>query len=452
MKADKPNIFIKSSILISVLAGQITANATLQVDTNLGESIVPIQVRGKPSEACVIPFHFQDANYSAKDREQEIKLCAIDQYRTAGVCAKTNSSNPGLNFHTLPPDTSIEQLEANACELPGSKKAAKYKLSTSCSYSPSLLAYYHISRILGGIAQVPVAVLRTFDRDRHIQIGQQAVNSLEPGDLIAQTWRYLLNQLKAGPQSSKRDLLFTEDFNQSYGSLQWNPSGEEFYNEFFSGGADNISRAINFKNKSLPASLLKDHRHVSQFIGRELTVQNLQKMIQIKDASEMILLDALLNQQDRFGNIHYQSESYFLDSTDLDATGSPRLKSKKKPTEDEAQYMTTVKRMILKDNDCGVAKENIAIKAGLPDIVNHLDPKTYVRLQRLEKVIDQPETITFFMTGLQFTKRDYASFRKNVKYMAEKTKLACQAGQLNLDLDLQNHFSTLPLLQVGCDF
>ena len=53
-------------------------------------------------------------------------------------------------------------------------------------------------------------------------------------------------------------------------------------------------------------------------------------MIYMQDASEMILLDTLLNQQDRFGNIHFEFESYLYDLADLDANGKPKLKSKSK--------------------------------------------------------------------------------------------------------------------------
>lgn len=439
------------ALLLTTLAAQVSAQAALKIDEGLGEKIVSIPVAGKRSAICVIPFHFEGAKYSKKDLEREQTLCSLNESHNAGVCAKTNSSNPGLNFHTLPGNMSVSQLEAAKCEANGSKKIGKYKLSTSCSYSPSILAYYHVSRILGGVAEVPVSVLRTFDLQRHIQIGQQAVKSLKSSDLIAQTWNSLLSQLRAGNQASKRNQLLTENFDQSYGALSWNPSNESFYKEFFAGGSDQISRAIGFRDRTAVASLLKNQRHVSEFIGRQFTAQNLQKMVQMKDASEMIILDTLLNQQDRFGNIHFEMESYFFDMADRNQDGTPKLKSKGNLNPDEAKQALTVKKMILKDNDCGVSKLNIASQARLPDIVKHLDPVTYSRLQQLARAVDHSQIAGMFIRGLGFTQNDYAGFSQNVKFLAAKFRQACQAGQLKLDLNLQNHFSNQPLKEVSCD-
>src|SRR5262249_49505360 len=148
----------------------------------------------------------------------------------------------------LPQGATPNQVEAARCKTAGAKMVAKYKLSTSCSYTPSILGYYHVSRMLGGIADVPPAVLRTFDLQNHIALGRTALAQTASGTLIHQTWAGLMAQLTAGTNSNRRDFLFTDDFAQSYGALSENPKKEDFYKEFFNGGATSVARARNFRD------------------------------------------------------------------------------------------------------------------------------------------------------------------------------------------------------------
>src|SRR5262249_54188011 len=187
------------------------------------------------------------------------------------VCPKLNSTNPGLDIHSLPQGSTPDQVEAARCKIAGAHKIAKYKLSSSCSYTPSILGYYHVSRMLGGIADVPPSVLRTFDLQNHISIGRAALAQTSSGSLIHQTWASLMAQLTAGAASKRRDLLLTDDFAQSYGALSENPTDESFYKEFFNGGANNVSRAANFRDKNPIAAMLARNADISTVVGRNFT-------------------------------------------------------------------------------------------------------------------------------------------------------------------------------------
>ena len=105
-----------------------------------------------------------------------------------------------------------------------------------------------MSRMLGGIGNVPPTVLRTYDLKNHIALGHKALDQTKSGTLIHQTWAGLVAQLTAGARANRRDFLLTDDFAQSYGVLSANPTKEEFYKEFFNGGANNVARAQNFRN------------------------------------------------------------------------------------------------------------------------------------------------------------------------------------------------------------
>ncbi len=441
-------------LLLSVaFLGPMLAHATLSTHSQRGEKIVDVPVPGRIAEVCVVPRHFIGGEYSDKDAEVETQLCNIDEYTNAAVCPKLNSTNPGIDFYSLPQGGTPSSVEAARCKTTDAKKIAKYKLSTSCSYTPSILGYYHMSRMLGGIANVPPAVLRTFDLQNHIALGRAALAQTASGTLIHQTWAGLMAQLTAGANGNRRDFLLTDDFAQSYGALSENPTKENFYNEFFNGGATNVARALNFRDKNPIVAMLSRNVDISALVGRNFTTENVQKMVQLKDAADLIAIDTLMNQQDRFGNIHYLLTYYYLDANDLNPDGSAKLKSSKNLTPEQAAQLgaVQVKEMLLKDNDCGVAKDNIAKQTSLADRIAHIDPSTYRLILHLESVADSAETNQFFVEEMVFTTNDYANVRKNLKDLAKKLNQACLQGRLKLDLDLQAHFSTQPSKAQSCN-
>jgi hypothetical protein len=444
-----------TQLLLLLLAslGPAFANASVSAHLPRGEKIVDLPVPGRNAEVCVIPKHFVGGGYSERDIKVETKLCNIDEHTNAAVCPKLNSTNPGVDFYSLPQGDTPNQVEATRCKSAGAKKIAKYKLSTSCSYTPSILGYYHVSRMFGGIADVPPAVLRTFDLQNHIALGRTALAQTGSGTLIHQTWAGLMAQLTAGTNGNRRDFLLTDDFAQSYGALSENPTKENFYQEFFNGGATNVARALNFRDKNPIVAMLARNVDISTLVARNFVIENVQKIVQLKDAADLIVIDTLMNQQDRFGNIDYLTTYYYLDANDLNQDGSAKLKSSESLTPEEAARVgaVQVKKLLLKDNDCGVAKDNIAKQTGLADRIAHIDPQTYRLILHFDAIADSAETKEFFVRELVFTANDYANIRKNLKDLATKLNQACLQGRLKLDLDLQAHFSTQPLKAQSCN-
>lgn len=431
------SITIRILILGSAaVAFSTPSGAALKVNEVAGESKVEHPVpNAAPPEVCVVPKHFPLGKYAGKDIEREAGLCALDIGVNAAACAKLNSTNPGVLFEMPPKGVALDAFIAGQCK-PDGKTEAKYKLSTSCSYTPSLLAYYHLSRVLGNIVNVPVAVVRTLDLDRHKAVAQHALHSLKSGELIFQTWAHLNSLL----QKRSSDLIFVDGFKQTYGALQKNPRGEQKYKEFFNGSGAAGPAAFRDKNpiyKSLTNPVLAASRTLSQ--------ASLQQMVQLKDAGDFILLDTILGQQDRFGNIHSEMAFYYPTQN---KAGEFKLKSEKDPkdvpAEAQAKVMA-VKEMILKDNDCGVAKDGLVKQAKLLDRVAHMDPSTYANLMAFAKVADQPENKDLFIHGMLFSEKDYAKVMGNLREAVNLLKDRCTKGQLKLDLDLDLHFSGNPL-------
>jgi len=431
----KKSFQILSALLLS---GSIVTPALATMDPSelKGVEIRSLEVPGRRPELCVIPLHIPGVKYKKKDSAHEDLLCSLNIDVTAATCAKTNSTNPGVNFFTSETLTP-EQLIAAECEAEDSKKQAKYKLSTSCSYTPSLLAYYHVSRALGNVLNVPLAVIRTMDIDRHRSIAKKALSLIgNKEELIYKTWSSLKSALDAGKESKRADLLFVDGYEQSYGALQRNPRGEEKYPEFYNGGADQPARAANFKKKS---PIYKDLISSTNKVPREFNQENVQRFVQMRDAADMILIDTILSQQDRFGNVAAEIKYYYAGKKDgvfqVKSDDQDELPAKVK------DVAFAIKEVMLKDNDCGIVKSNTLKDAKLLQGVAHMSPQTYKNLLLFQQFMNTNEAHEYFEHEILATDHDIRAIQRNLNDAVELLQERCKDGDLKLDLDLDIYFS-----------
>lgn len=427
---------MKTAVII-LLAPMLT-QATLNTNASRGLQKINLS-RG---EVCYIPDHISKVTDTDLKREQ--LLCSLDFSVNSAVCGKTESTNPALEIFEIPKGWTAAQVEEKNCNA-DIKKQAKYKLSTSCSYTPSLLGYYQISRFLGNINQVPVAVLRTVEVEKHKTIAAKTMTLIEDkSSLIAQTWQSLLMFLRQGSASKKYDGLFTSDNQYSYGALQLNPSKEEKYLEIFNGGKDQPSRAENFKTKNATYLRLTDSRSLNSMGMNQWSQASVQEVLRMQNVADMILLDTMLNQADRFGNLHYTLEPYAIVSKKgeikvdkLDSLSKKDIAAGKS----YPQGTLLLKKMMMKDNDCGITKENVVKNAGMLEGLRHFNPETFDKLLKLNKVINTGEGQDFFMRETMMTSSDIANISANITHAVNVLTTACMNGQLTLDLDLDSQFA-----------
>jgi len=436
--------------------------ATLNPTAPRGETIV--KMTNHSQEICIVPKKYPDASYDSKDLKVEKELCSYGSTENVAFCAKMNSTNPGIDIYSLPEGMTEQQLEAKSCRLSQAKKGAgkddddsqeakkiaKYKYSVSCSYTPSLLSYYHISRILGNIEQVPVAVIRTMDVNRQKQIGLAGIAAMKGNprlSLITQNWQAVVSNLSSPSTSSKRQNLFTDDLTQTYGALQEKPKNDEFYKEMYFPARGSETRADAFRESSPIYHMLANPHQLREMVGNEWNAKNLQVVLQMQNVADMIVLDTVLSQEDRFGNINYTNTYYFVDHSN-----GAKVVSKNKMDNDEAKSngALVVKQMILKDNDCGVSRENRAKKAHLLEGLSHINPETYSRLLKLKNDLSKQETHDFFRNEALMTESDYSLFKQNLIQAVQTLQNACHQGRMQLDLDLNAHFLNTPVHQ-SCD-
>ena len=428
------------AVLVPVAMATFTPNAPR------GEQI--ISIAGGKSEVCVIPKKFVNGKYSSKDLKTEKELCDLGNSTPVALCAKTVSTNPAVEFYSLPQGKSAAQVEAKNCQSEDIKKLAKYKNSISCSYTPSILAYYHVSRILGGVDLVPPTVLRTLDLKTHVSIAKKGVELTARSSrdsLLNQIWSGFLRHLSNPAASSKKNILFSDDLNQSYGALSENPRGEEKYSEMFFEKSGGDTRAMAFKKRSPIYRLLGIQKPLREIVDNQWLAKNVQVVQQMKDVSEMILMDAMLTQEDRFGNIHYKLAYLFKNGSEV------QKKNKLDESEVRSLDAVKIKMMMLKDNDCGVNRGNNSAKeAGLLDGIYHLNQETYTRLQNLNRELQKESSKEFFMKETMMDANDFHKFEESTESVARRLHSSCREGKLRLDLDMDSHFLNAPISQ-NCD-
>jgi hypothetical protein len=416
------------------------------------------------NEMCILPRDFAlDGKMSLpKDDKKQKKLCHMSFYETSIpeqetflTCPKLNSTNPGVLVVELPtqadatgiesPKYSIEVAEDKFCKPKSAidavdkqdyKVKAKFKQSITCSYAPSALAAYHVSRFLGGVLDTPVAVVRTMDHKTHRKVIDKAREILKnnPNDMISKSWA----QFDKNSQESLNPKLYIDEVNAEggkylYGALSENVTQEYIYTEV-SGVGPYETRYERFM-KQTPFQRVADTRSVQEIIN-ESNAQPEVVQQQMKDVSDMIVLDTLLSQDDRIGNIHFH-----LYWTQLDTAGKKitktQLEKKELLTVEKFFYPKPLSRvsesdlatkiqdplsqgrvltrvMTLKDNDCGVdvdKRSNNMRMISAIEQVRHMSQKTYDQILKMKDLADKkdPAFLTFFRDTLLYRASDFST-------------------------------------------
>ena len=442
----------------------LATSTALAVDTRdfTGEKIVNHNSPRGVIESCVVPNKIL-AGYSAKDSKDEAELCAPNFYADVGICPKYNSTNPGLIFWYPNEKVTKATIDASACDDDklkdmGLERASKYKQSTSCSYTPSILAYYHVSRALGNAVQVPVAVLRSMDALEHKKQVQKANAALSGStQLIKQTWGQLL-KVHGSPQQYPE--VFDSSLQQIYGALVANVKGENNYTEV-SGVGTYDTRYERFIQQR-PFLNVASNKSVVELAGGNSFEKVAATVVQMKDVSDMVIMDTLLSQQDRIGNIHYKFVWYFQDPTSPKGYTTKKSKAEldrkrqivipeQEKTEMAVKNAVLVKEMILKDNDCGVAKSNMMKKVDALSQISHVSYETYQKFGQLRKMLNSEEGKKHLLQGMLFTAKDYNNTVGLANQIAASLKAKCDAGKLKFDLDLKEYLPGAQVPNKSCE-
>jgi hypothetical protein len=359
--------------------------------------------------------------YSKKDIEKEKELADIDFYNGKTkdgldivLIPKTYSTSPGLNVHAVKLPTGVSRLsyaEAHATKSQpsGDEVIAKYKqtIPTHFTYSPSILGYYHLSRFLDA-GHVEPAIVRTMDLDAH-----KPLADLGKAKAIGSNNRNQWTELRALDDAHSNPRVYTQDGKQLYGALQVNPSGEQSYPHLSDlAGAGAFAASSEFAKLTDGKPLKLNYKDESG----KLNQAAVQQLVQVRDLSDMLLMDFIMSQADRFsGNMHSEKVYLWVEN------GVLKTKTKKSDPAKAAEQLkqipsgaVLVDRMIMKDNDAGLISGNLIKSYHLLEKICHLDSKTYDRLLDLQKELQKPEVAQWYQTEILFTLADFNTIKDNV--------------------------------------
>jgi peptidoglycan hydrolase-like protein with peptidoglycan-binding domain len=364
--------------------------------------------------------------YNKKDIEKEKELAEIDFYNGKTkegldivLIPKTYSTSPGLNIHAIKLPAEVSRLsyaESHTGKAHSSddRVIAKYKQSipTHFTYSPSILGYYHLSRFLDA-GHVEPAIVRTMDVSAH-----KPLADLGKAKAIGSNNRKQWTELRALDDAHSNPALYTQDGKQLYGALQANPTGEESYPHLSElGGAGAFAASSEFAKVTNPNPLKLSYKDA----GGKLNQAAVQQIVQVRDLSDMVLMDFIMGQADRFsGNMHSQKIYLWIEN------GALKNKTKKSDPAKAAEQLeqippeaVLVNRLIMKDNDAGLISGNSAKTYHLLEKISHMDSKTYNRLLDLQKELQKPEVAQWYQTELLFTQADFNTMKNNVDQAVE---------------------------------
>ncbi len=428
------------------------------------------------------------ADYKKNDLKNEESLCKLDfnilasnaTNTAVALCPKLNSSFPGVDIVELKKGVNKLEFQKNSCaqeaNTKNSGKLAKFKYSTSCANKASIIGYYHISRALG-IKTVPPAVVRTMDINTHEEVISRANRYVhKSNEMIANTWRRLTTEIY-----EKKSSIVINGGTHSLGVLSKNPRGEQKTYKGVYFHADNQKlRLKRFLTESASTyTLLLNPQPVTSFIPKQLNSKNYTLLKSMKDVSDMLVLDTLFGQNDRFGNTHSEYKFAYIEGNQLKrislkdvnklikATGDKKLMAAFKKAKDMPKdfrkpirlrkaallevtlpFLTSqgidaafYEELMLKDNDCGLLKKNPFIENRVLDNISHMNAETYFQLLSLYNAIIKNSSMDGYLgNNLLMSDTDVSEFKNNLSYAAETLMSRYTNGQLHLDLDPSSYF------------
>jgi hypothetical protein len=449
-----------------VLFCTLTLAAAAVVAEPRGETTLSTSPRGQ-TEKCIALTKLPGGIYSDKDVENEKEYCAINFYNNSvALCPKTWSTSPGTIVHDAAKSgkTSV-QAEASDCGRNSKLKSiAKFKQTmnradTSGTRSESSILYYHLSRLLNVTVDVPTAVYRSMDKNEHYQ--RVSSKAHPAGGMIANGWN-ALRQAELNPDSYNPTAdLFTADRLQIYG-VMFKDRGERYEVEFNGTRASGwgVGQNKDFQ-KTAPFEALKSDQDLPQAISagisravqessamakayRGTTPSNVQMALWMRELTEISILDYILSQQDRIGNIDYRWYWIFQDASgkirsQKDDSSVPRanMGSIKVPSEIAAFHPVLVQKTSIGDNDAGGSPSyaNFTKQSGMLQNIRHINVQTYARLVRLSYDLSaRGEIYQNLEKNFSLKHEQLAMLTKNSQEAAGILISACESQKLKFDL------------------
>lgn len=435
---------MKTTIFNIAIATTLLGQTTTSFGLDLSQIDRASVSESSPSQRCYTAERMNLADYSTKDLETETKLCAI-QLESAGLCPKLTSTSAGikvfdnslnLNLSDFNQRFCVSQKPIDSQNQIKLKSLGKFKHTMDLTYSQSNLTYYHLSRILDA-GRVPVSVLKTLSAKTHQTLTENAVSNLTALNIpttkiISQSWRNLLARYKATDAKQRRGFI-DDKSGVAAGVMVDNIKDDFIYAEL-----DKFPDLNNLDATPLYKKVFSN-LSINEIVGadRFQKIAAAQTSVEMKDISDMIVMDTILNQVDRYGNMAKKNIWYFVENNKLNKVSADYDPNNKvletQKIEMKAKNAVLVKEMYLIDNDAGLIFESEFAKKNYVSNLTHLSPRTYTKLLSLYKNREAFEHL--MVRSLLVGPQTADKIENNLIRVTEKLIERCKSGELKLDID-----------------
>lgn len=441
-------------------------------------------------ETCTITNHIPGGSYSDKDQEEEEKFCSLNMYgNDVALCGKTWSTSAATVINALSSNMSQADAEARMCAMGKNnplKAIVKFKQTVSFSsgasglFSLSSLVYYHLSRYLDTTVDVPVAVVRTMDRNTYLN--RVALPVRPTAAMNIKAWEYMRRVVAnpAGVTPDEAADLFTPDLGQLYGVMA-KDKGKRYGAEINSG---RLTSGYTPQNQELqdttPTFLaLRSSGNLVQAIQNGVagafnysavkaafgggSPSATQMTLWMNEMSEMAVLDYIMSQQDRVGNIDYRWYFVYADAegnvhrekveSEFPLTKKGNFLANVAKTyaandtsdlaEDSRSYALIkqfnpelVQKTMIGDNDAGGRNySNFTKSTQFIEKFQHFNAELYKKVLQLDADFkSNGPALQYLQQNLGLKSREAALIAKNTGEVASILKGKCKAGTIRFDL------------------
>jgi len=462
---------MKASMMIQkyLLAAALTVVSLSSAHAGVSGETTEFTSPGGLTERCVRIEPLPGAHYSKHDRRDERAYCELDVHALA-LCPKLWSTSPGTIIYDIGKGVSAQEIAAWEAQQCGAghharqaarHKPAVFKVSvndrdTSATYAPSSWVYYHLSRFLDAGVHVPVSVYRSMDaaihHERVVKRGLQLSGGKRSLRMLNAGWRFL-DEVETGQKTgAAARAALTDDGRQVFGVLIDN-DGDRYGPEFNgtresgwgSGQNYDFQQTAPFLALRDPAPVVEAARsaihearknpRMAKALAADTPVEQI--VFWMQDVLEITLLDYVLGQQDRIGNIDYIWRWYWIEDGKLE---SKKAHGREVPEDLAAFKPVRLRQSAINDNDAGVRRgyADFAQRTHMLEELRHYSPRLYRRFGLLAADLGAKGPIYQWMTasaGLSVKEADTIASRAVEAFTLLRTD--CEKGTLKLDLEPQ---------------
>ena len=388
-------------------------------------------------------------------------FCSVDfTSNNTAICAKTWSTSAAALVYDLA-GTGWENrraaFEQEVCPQgthaidKASRELAVFKHSmnfrdTSGTYAPAILLYDHLSRWLGTTVQVPAAAEYRFAPEwygkRVVAPGLSLASQHPSRKMLLAAWQHLEDALQGG--DAGREFL-DPDTGQVWGAAllftgrRYGPEINGTRESGWGKGQNyDFQHTAPFLALRHPGDLATataagiDEARTDPAMAEALaadtgTTQVAWWMLEVLD---IVVLDYILGQQDRIGNIDYQWRWLWLEDN---ALRSATAHSETPPAPGAVRLRTTW----LNDNDAGIRSgyANYARSTGMLGDLRHFNPVLYERLGVLaEDMVAKGPVYQAIAGNYHLSSREVAAIANRVGEVHQIITADCKAGNYRFDL------------------